>query len=128
MTVAEYARWCADIEMSYSGENAPAAWGELEERLQEALDLYAGIRDQVPAELEDYVGTQESLFRTLHDFAQLRDRDALFNTFELLLPGLAIAGSVEAATGALTPSTRTALVSTGCIDEDDDSAEQQQHA
>lgn len=126
MTVAEFARWCGDIDTSFTGESAPATWGEAEERMQEVLDLYASIRDQIPAELKDYWGTAESLMRTWHDFAQLRDRDAAFNAFELLVPALAAASSIEAAEAALAPSTRAALINTGCIDEEDDSVESQQ--
>ena len=117
MTVAEYARWCGDNQLDNSEETEPATWGDFEERTEEALDAYARIRDQIPTELEDYFGTGEGLLRTLHDFAQLRDRDAAFNAFELLVPALAAASSIEAAEAALAPNTRAVLIDTGCIDE-----------
>ena len=126
MTVAEFARWCGNNQQTDLEENKYATWGNFEDAVRDALDEYDRIDGQVPAELEDYFGVAMGLVRTLHDFTQLRDRDAAFNAFELLLPSLAAGGGLEAAEAALTPSTRAVLIATGCIDEQLAAAEVEQ--
>lgn len=127
MTVAEYARWCGDINNSSGDELLGATWGELEDSLQVRADEYRRIEGQIPDEaaLLTFHRTWRGALQTYIEFARQQDEDEIANLFALLSPGLIAAGSVEAAEALLTPRTRATLVSTGCIDEEDDSAEQQ---
>ena len=122
MTVAEYARWCGDNQTNNrfnDGDLLGATWGELEDAMQVLLDEYDRVDGQIPdeASLETFHRVQRGVVRTVLVFARQQDNDEVFTLFELLAPVLSVAGSVEAAEAALTPSTRVALISTGCIDE-----------
>lgn len=123
MTVAEYARWCGD-----NGEDGSAAgltWGEYADEVQDLVDEARSVENQIPdeASLLTFHRASRGALESIRDFARQQDEDEIFNAFALLTVALVADASVNTAADSLSPSTRTALVSTGCIEEDQDSAE-----
>ena len=126
MTISEYASWCGDTDESVGdGALVGITWGEFEDLYQPVIDEYRRIENQIPdeASLLIYHRAKRGAAEALRDFARQQDEDEIFNGFALLSVGLAVAASIETAEASLSPRTRTALISTGCIEEDDDSAE-----
>lgn len=123
MTVAEYARWCSDIRGD--GSFVGLTWGEFADEMQVLVDEYRNIENQIPDEASFLIfhRANRGAAEAFRDFARQQDEDDIFNSFALLTIGLAAEASIDTAEDSLLPRTRTALVSTGCIEEDDDSAE-----
>ena len=118
MTVAEYARWCADVGSDIGdGEFAGATWGELEDHLQGITDELRNIENRIPDEdsLFTYHRITRGGFEMIIKAAQEQDEDEVVDLLAIYATTTRALERIEAAENSLSPKTYTALFNTGCI-------------